>query len=493
MAQILEDTFIKLDVPLGEEVIRLSALDQQAQRNYAKLLLIFELDKKHRTDDIVKHLKHGLSVALSETPDFASTVAPLPGSKRKELELRIGPESGVALRVVDHGVPGQSKQETTRSPLAYSTYAELSVTGFPIAHLSTDVLFLPEASCEGVHPEGIQATRIQANLIDGGLIMAFSWHHTVCDARGVTNFFASWARHTKTSLAQGPTHAVPVPPAEEALERWRLEHGTAEADVSQLTDYTINPALRSPLRLGSAHLLDRPDPVAATATFSTWYFSSASLKSLRGLLAEARVEDSSSFTQSEAVSALIWKHLSIARSLHRNAPPEATSLFSTRIDFRARAKPAFHEDFVGNINEPNARTRVSLGEVCEPSTAESLATLAQAIRKAVGGVGEDDLRTFIGIVNDLPAVTDLCWDYDTYPGPDLAVTDMSGTDLLRQDWGGHLGHPTCARTSSREKGLVYVLPQDRDGGFEVQLQSETEAAEKLKADDMFTRFAEFRC
>lgn len=33
MAQILEDTFIKLDVPLGEEVIRLSALDQQAQRD----------------------------------------------------------------------------------------------------------------------------------------------------------------------------------------------------------------------------------------------------------------------------------------------------------------------------------------------------------------------------------------------------------------------------------------------------------------------------
>lgn len=493
MAQILEDAFVKLDVPLGEEVIRLSALDQQAQRNYAKLLLAFELDKKHKTDDIVKHLKRGLSVALSETPDFASTVAPHPGSQRKELELRLGPESGAAFRVVSHGVSGPSSGEMTLSPLASSTYAELAAARFPIAHLPSDVLFLPEETCEDICPDGIPATRIQANFIDGGLIVAFSWHHTVCDARGVTNFFASWAGHTKTSLAQGPSHAVPVPLAEQALERWRLESGNPEADVSQLTDYTIDPALRSPLRPGSAHLLDRPDPVAATAAFSTWYFSSASLTSLRSLLAESGVEDGSSFTQSEAVSALIWKHLSIARSLHRDASPDATSLFSTRIDFRGRAKPAFHEDFVGNINEPNARTRVALGEVCSSSTAESLATLAQAIRKAIGDLGEDDLRTVIGIVNDLPAVTDLCWDYNTYPGPDLAVTDMSGTDLLRQDWGGHLGHATCARTSSREKGLVYVLPQDRDGGFEVQLQTEVDAVEKLKVDDMFTRFAEFRC
>lgn len=492
MAQILEDAFVKLDVPLGDEIIRLSALDQQAQRNYAKLLVVFELDKKHRTEDVVKHLKHGLSVALSETPDFASTVAPLPGSKRKELELRLAPESGVAFRVVGHGILEPSNRETTPSPLASSTYAELSAAGFPVAHLPSDVLFLPEETCEHARPEGIPATRIQANIIDGGLIIAFSWHHTVCDARGVTNFFNSWARHTKTSLAQGPTHAVPVPPVEEALERWRLEYGIPEADVSQLVDYTVDPALRSPLNPVSAHLLDRNDPVAATATFSTWYFSSTSLKSLRSLLAESAVEDSSSFTQSEAVSALIWKHLSIARSLHKDAAPDATSLFSTRIDFRGRAKPAFHEDFVGNINEPNARTRVALQEVCGPSTPESLATLASAISKAVGGLGEDDFRTFVGVVNGLPAVTDLCWDYNTYPGPDLAVTDMSGTDLLRQDWGG-LGHPTCARTSSREKGLVYVLPQDRDGGFEVQLQTEMEAVEKLKADDMFRRFAEFRC
>ncbi|KAL2105484.1 hypothetical protein VUR80DRAFT_8301 [Thermomyces stellatus] len=492
MALILEDTFVKLDVPLGEEVIQLSSLDQQAQRNYAKLLLLFELDQKSRAADTIQHLKNGLAVALCELPDFASTVAPLPGSERKELELRLGPESGVAFRAVSHEAP-ESGQGVPASPLAGRSYGDLAAGNFPIMDIPRDVLFVPEEGPENAPSGGIPAARIQANFISGGLIIAFSWHHTVCDARGVTRFLGAWARHTKESRTQGAPQAPPAVPAEQTLERWRLDYGDESADAEQLQDYAANPALRSPLTPGCAHLLDRSDPVAATAVFSTWYFSPASLKSLRGLLAESDVENSSAFTQSEAVSALIWKHLSIARSVQRDAPADATSLFSTRIDYRARAKPAFHEDFVGNINEPNARVRVPLEEVCAPPTPGSLAALAHAIRDAVQGVGEDDIRAFIGVVNGLRAVTDLYWNYNTYPGPDLAVSDMSGSDILRQDWGGPLGYPTCIRTPSRERGVAFVLPQDRDGGFEMQLQSEAEAVGKLKADEFFTRFAEFRC
>ena len=490
MALILEDTFVKLEVPIGEELIHLSSLDQQAQRNYAKLLLLFELDQKSNAADTIQHLKRGLAVALSELPDFSSTVAPLPGSERKELELRLGPDSGVAFRAVRHAVSEGGQEEP--SPLLGRSYGDLAAGNFPIMEIPRDVLFLPEEGPEDVRPGGIPAVRIQANFIDGGLIIAFSWHHVVCDARGVTRFFRTWARHTKESVTHAGPQAAPELPAEQTLERWRLDYGDERADVSQLRDYTADPSLRSPLT-PSTHLLDSPDPVAMTATFSTWYFSPPALKSLRDLLTESDLEESSAFTQSEAVSALIWKHLSIARSLQRDAPPDATSLFSTRVDYRARVKPALHEDFVGNINEPNARARVSLEEVCAPQTAGSLATLAQAIRGAVESLGEDDVRAFIGVVNSLPSVMDLYWDYNTYPGPDLAVSDMSGSDILRQDWGGSLAYPACIRTPSHERGVAFVLPQDREGGFEVQLQSEAEAVGKLRADEFFTRFAEFRC
>jgi len=254
----------------------------------------------------------------------------------------------------------------------------------------------------------------------------------------------------------------------------------------------IDPSMRSPLSSPSPHLLDRPDPAAATATISTWYFNAEALHSLRNALSQIELENGAQFTQSEAVSALIWKHLSLARLLHHTAP-ESTSLFSTRIDFRARVKPPFHDEFLGNINEPNARARISLREVCAPSTPQSLAVLACVVRDAIATLSEKDMRSFIGIVETLPAVTDLAWDYNTFPGPDLAVTDLSGLDAFQQDWGAPLGHPICIRSGSREKGLVYVLPRDLDGGFEVQLQCEKEAIERLKADEVFAQYARFQC
>jgi hypothetical protein len=485
----MEETLVKLNVPLSERVIRLSVLDQQAQRNYANLLLVFELDKANRVNDIVGHLKQGLEVALSEVPDFASTVHPLPGSKRNELELRLGPESGVPFRVVNHAASAGTPQGQ-QNPLAARSYADLASGNFPLADIPQDILLAPRPTCEDACPEGLSGLLAQINLIDGGVIMALSWHHTVSDARGVNTLVNSWARHTKTSILQGKV-ASPEVPAEQTRERWRLEYGSPDATITQLSNYVINHLVRSPLSSSSPHLLDRPDPAAATATVSTWYFSPKALQSLRSDLSETRQEDAQ-FTRSEAVSALIWKHLSQARLLH-HAAPEGTSLFSTRIDFRARAKPSFHDEYLGNINEPNARARIPLREVCEPSTSESLAVLARVIRDAVSALDEKAMRDFIGVVERLPVVTDLAWRYDTFPGPDLGVTDMSGMDTLRQDWGAPLGHPVCIRSASREKGLAYVLPQDRDGGFEVQLQCERDAVERLKKDDLFTRYAQFQC
>jgi hypothetical protein len=494
MSQLAEEILVKLDVPVSEETIRLSTLDQQAQRNYANLLLLFELGETRRVSDVVEHLKRGLGVALSEIPDFASTVVALLGSCKKELELRLGPDSGVPLRVVNHRdistLPDFQDHQRT-----YCNYAELAADSFPTTALPPDLLFFPRPSCEETGKQGIPALLVQINLVEGGIILAISWHHSVSDARAVNRLAGSWAHHTKASITGGDP-GPPAVPSEQTRERWRLEYGTRKSNINLFPDYTIDPAARSPLSQTSGHLLDRQDWVDVLPTATTWYFSATSLKSLRSTLAESGLEEDESaaqFTQSEAVSALIWKHLSRARQLDQGATPGATSLFTTRVDYRGRANPPLDDDFVGNINEPNARSRVLLDEVCSEPTPRSLAVLAREIRTAIAALDEKAMRDFIGLVNLLPAVTDLTWSYNTYPGPDLGVTDLSGLDTQHFDWGGPIGLPACVRSGSREKGLAYILPQDRDGGIEVQLQCESEAAERLKADEAFTQYALFRC
>lgn len=491
MPQILEETLVKLSEPLSDEAIALSALDQQAQRNYAKLLLVFKLDQSSNINNIVYHLKQGLGVALSENPEFASTVAPLPDSDRKELELLLGPESGTPFKVVNHTVTATENAAEDKHAWIYGSYSDLAEQHFPLTDIPHELLFLPIPTSEDAPAAGIPAFPIQLNFIEGGLIMGICWHHTVCDANGVSILVNSWVRHTKTSVTQGAVGPSIIPP-EQTRERWRLDQGAKDATIDQLTDYVVDPVIRAPLSPDSAHLLDRHDPVGPH-TISVWHFSAEALKSLRESLAQPMSEGEARFTQSEALSALVWKHLSVARQLHQEPTGEGTSLFTTRVDYRTRISPPFHADFIGNITEPNARVRIPLQEVCAPSTGESLATLSQAIRSKTESLDESAVRTMIGLVNNLPAVTDLTWNYNAFPGPDLAFTDMSGLDALGQDWGEPLGYPACVRSHSRETGLVYVLPKDRNGGIEIQVQCEKEALERLKADEIFTRYATFRC
>ncbi|KAJ0414845.1 transferase family-domain-containing protein [Aspergillus carlsbadensis] len=472
----MEQTTVKLSVPLCEDVIKLSALDQQIMRFYAESFMVFEFDPAKKADDIVHHLKQGLAVALSEIPDFAATVAPVPGSRRKELELRIGPESGVPFKVVD-----QTKQESW----VYGSYADLASKHFPIVEIPHDVLFVPQPV---EYTDGLPAAFLQVNLIDGGVIIAVSWHHAVGDARGISLLMDIWAKHTKTSITQGRPD-LPAAQAEGSRDRWRLDHGLRDVTVDDLPEYTIDSSARQSAT-GSI-LLDREQPVTVPYTVSTWYLSADSLKSLRNSLAQAETENAAQFTKVEAVSALVWKHASIARQLDQ-IHPDGSSLFTTRLDFRARTKPPFSDSFIGNINEPTARVRIPLSEVCAPSTPESLVTLAEAIRVATESTGEKSVRTLIGLINDAPAVTDVTWKYNYFPGPDIGVTDISGIESRKQDWGGALGTPVLLRSYSRETGLLYLFPQDKDGGFEIQFQCEMEAVEKLKKDEIFSKYCTYK-
>ena len=503
----MEESIVKLAVPFSEEVIHLSALDQQAQRHYAKPMLLFRVDHSGIGDPIVGHLKRALAVALCEAPDFAATVTPLPGSTRKELQLRLGPESGARWRVVDYTA------EPMKERWAHGTFEELAARWFPLgagAEVAPKELIPPEFLHVPKGAEELPALGVQVSMILGGVVVAFCWHHTVSDARGANVLLGAWAKHTRAFTLHGRADDAPSRVGEgegAGGERWRLDHGTAPpAEVADLAscvggDYKVDRAARSPPRReAEAHLMDREVPLGREFRITTWYFSAEALAELRAALAGEGV---SAATTVEAVSALLWKAVSRVRLLHpgngsddddddRNGK-DGTSLFTTRLEFRARLRPPLAGDFIGNVCEPNARTRVTLAEVCSDIAPGSLATLASAIRAATEAVDDAAVRRYVGVVNALPAVTDLTWDYHGFPGPDFGVTDLSGLDCFRTDWGPGLGGaPVCLRLAYREGGLLYLLPLDPRGGLEAQVLCEPEAAERMRHDEALGRYAVFR-
>ncbi|KAK3904813.1 transferase family-domain-containing protein [Staphylotrichum tortipilum] len=487
---------VKPDTPFSDEVISLSTLDQQAQRHYAKVLAFFRIDHGGKQDAVINQLRRGLAVSLSETPDFASMVVPVPGSTRKELQLRLGPDSAVPWRVVDY----TQQEAAAENVWQYGTYDEIASRHFSLADIPPELLVDPACLHVPEDAQEVPALAIQVNLIRGGLILAICWHHTVCDARSLNVLANSWARHTAASLTNGGPDSPPSQTAEGTRERWRLSYGSRNATLADLPDYVADAAARSPLSAGSAHLHDRVNCVETPFVISTWYLSAAALQSLRSVLGAVSAANES-FTPVEAVSALVWRHVTRARFLRVPSEEDAdgadgagqlkgTSLFSTRLDFRARLRPPLPGDFIGNVCEPNARARVPQSEVCAPGP-RALVALASAIRAGTEAVDDAVVRAYIGLVNELPAVTDLTWGYDLFPGPDLGVTDLSGLDSLRADWGRRLGAPECVRLATRENGLVYIFPIDREGGFEVQVQCEAEALDRMKRDGEFTEYAAF--
>jgi len=478
----MEESTITLPTPLSEETIRLSALDQQAQRHYAKPLLLFKAQHKGLNDPLIRHLKTGLSAALAETPEFASAVVPIPESTRKELQLRLTPRSGAVWRVVDY------TSDELRAEWPYGSFDELAARHFPFDALEipkeklVSPLFLniPDEATE------LPALGIQVSLIEGGAVVAFCWHHTVSDARGAVVLLNAWARRTRECVVDGkpgePRSGLCLD--DESRERWRLDYGSASpAEVPR--EYVVDASRRSPVAPGSVHLMDREVPLGKPFRITTWYFPAEGLKALREMIG-------GQFTVVEMVCSLLWKCVSRARGLLDDDNKAGTSLFTTRLEFRSRLNPPLPGSFIGNICEPNARARLSLAKVCSAPTGESLAALASAIRAATEAVDEAAVRGYISHIHSLPAVTDLTWDYKGFPGPDFGVTDLSGLDLFKMDWGPTLGKPVGLRFAYREGGLVYLLPMDPDGGMEVQVLCEPEAVEVMKGDEFLGLYCSLR-
>ncbi|CAD6337410.1 unnamed protein product [Miscanthus lutarioriparius] len=161
----------------------------------------------------------------------------------------------------------------------------------------------------------------------GGVVLALSMHHSVCDARGAAHFLETWA-----SIARGDDVDA---------------NANANAPVRPCFDYRLLAARPGPAR---AVLYDHPEyktepepaVVDACAGASDDYASAIIVmtKAQVGAL-KARCPGASTF---RAVVALVWQCVCRARAL----PPEAETRLYSMIDMRSRLDPPLPPGYFGN-------------------------------------------------------------------------------------------------------------------------------------------------
>lgn len=479
-AAIPESEIIYPPFALTPEIVTLAPSDQFIIRNFVTTILFFKNDEKVAIQETISSLKQGLANALAELPFLAGTVV-AENPQKCTLQVDIQEGAGVEFRVND-------MRHLSGKPLY--DYQALEAAGFPPSALDFNVLvcgtLIPP-------PEPVCLT-IQANFIHGGLLLAVHLHHAVMDGSGLFTFFQCLSKHTAAASRSQIVQPKDLLP-DDALDRFALQ---SNPTCRQMIEYPgFRPATEDSWAAKAdagklmARLVTQSETEILKQVIKSWWIMSP--KQLQSLQEEKMTvgADKVKPTMNSTISALCWRHISLARRL-----PQTEFEYSgltTVCDFRARLDPPLNSDYAGNALV-FARARVPVKDICsdEPDVLHRIST---RITESVDWWDSDKIQGLLDAVDstDMGSVE---WDCDSHFGPDVQVTSTLGAvSPYSLDWGLQLGQMQALRfpTGAFYDGFVTVLPRLPDGSIEFVLNGGAEVLTRLKADKEFTRYARFLC
>ena len=174
---------------------------------------------------------------------------------------------------------------------------------------------------------------------------------------------------------------------------------------------------------------------------------------------------------------------------------------------RVHLKPPMSPDFSGNV-VLIAKTFTS-AETLLPSDPERLAKAALLVRKSINVVDDAYIRDTIQLVRSVKDLGQLAPRRQPAVEHSLGCTTWASQPYYSLDWGNLMGNK-CERIRWRKlrtDGLFVIFPRlpraefsgnipdsrKSSGGLEVLLGLKTAHMQRLRQDELFNQFAEWRC
>ncbi len=476
----VESEVVRSLKPIPEYVTALTPIDQFMPRLYVtRFVLAFPLRPDTDQQKVYLYLKQGLERTLTDIPFLGGHIVPSHGGKGR-VQIHNGPENEILFRCKDFRLKDP--------PHAHGTtwYAHWREANHPLSCLNGDVI-----SPVGIFPEEAKAAvmAVQANFFEDGVLLTACMHHSATDALGFSQVLKTWAKHAKSSAGNG-FEVNGLLPAE-LLERSAMMKGAPSSDVKDCPEYIITSPEQKDLAASESDRLKDQEAVDAIIaamppmTAQIFHFSHARLAQLKADASSINAVDQWISTN-DALSALLWKHICLARGL-----PEGTaSSLVIAVDTRGRVRPQVPNPYLGNAS---LFCPVPL-KINTIGSQKPLYDTAMQVRRALQAFYSDRIKKVIGVIDSLEDIKDLNVTFKHTLGNDVVVTSWADLGLYEEDWGPELGFPEAVRMPSfTGDGACAVLPRLRDKGLEVLVTMEVEAMERLKADDGFARYAEWRC
>ena len=323
---------------------------------------------------------------------------------------------------------------------------------------------------------------VKANFINGGLILTIVGHHQVMDMMGqaflIRLLSRACADQTITEdelqiLNTARANSIPL------LEG----HALAEAErklQSTTPEHTAN--IDEPLK-------PLPElPVQQPSRECSWVFFNFTSSALTVLKSEAASTITSGYISTDdAMTAVVWKYLSIARTGRIGS--KAITKLGRAVDVRRYLeRPKTYPGLMQYMSH-HSRTISQIKE-------ESLGSIASELRVAVdpktAKLAEDVrlLATKIAQTKDRSKFN-FTGAFD--PSTSLMLSSWAGVECYDLGFGLGLGLPEMVRRPSftNVEGLGYFMPKCPNGDIALLLCARIEDLEQLKSDQAFIKYATY--
>lgn len=341
---------------------------------------------------------------------------------------------------------------------------------FPCRILDEDVI----APCKTFGSDGpAPVFVVQANLIQGGLLLVFSALHSAMDMAGQSQVI-----HLFSKACRGE----PFTDEEISIGNLPRRHIIPLFDDNELKPEHRPESHKEAIIKGTGKT-----EAAAEATWAYFIFSDDALRALKSQAMVSRdllPSDIAFLSTDDALSAFIWQSITRSRMPRLSRPAETRSVITRTAD--ARSHLQLPETYAGLVV-----CKTSSAVECSALVREPLGITASRLRRALRDVGYSTKAVATLLSKGHPG---------TLPGADV-LEPSTGVNLSswakarchELDFGRTLGKLEAVRrpTFKAWESLVYLMPKSPNGEMAVAVCLREEDMMRLRNAEEFTRFASY--
>ncbi|KAK4494452.1 hypothetical protein PRZ48_014750 [Zasmidium cellare] len=371
--------------------------------------------------------------------------------------------------------PGPGVEITVKDVSDTLDFEGLEKQAFPPASLPDAMLMPVDGNLAQVpYP----ACKLQLNLTDAGALLAVCVAHNVSDGPGISAIVCLLAECCRKVQQNGlDAGRVEIAP-ELRVGLDRTCYRGLKGSKNRIED---QPAYRMVPKEEQKSKPSKPDIIV-----KMYRIPSDRLKALKSATTTIRI------STHDAISALIWRSITINRIAAGSIKDDSTAPSTFFIPVNTRRHMSLDPNFIGNAVF-QTRCTLTIGALLSEN---GLAQAAAAIRTAINAVSADSIAGHIDLLERQESLQDVQWIGSTARGPnDVASTSFYHSEAMyAADFGGAFGHrmlcmrPTELGFLGNVSVMHYVMPFEGERGCEVQLSVERGGLEEMEGDGVFGRF-----